>query len=274
MARRASIHRSQPTQLTSRGIGQAVALLDNLEQQRQANCGRYPTVRPEEPDEDPDSASPIYDAFLETQGANGIHTMTNFSLSEFNVLWADVRTYFTKHWNVGSGRKSEVSARDMLLMLLTSMKHCGSWDVVAVTFKQHSPTFQKRTMSFAKALHPFVLRKYVTTVGERCSMALLTTSGHQFANFPFVRYATDVTFQQTNVPSGSYAEKKTYFSGKHSQYAIKSKFPVSDKAIFDDNLEFYVSALSKKATEDRIADHGDEGTNQWAVIADKGYQGI
>ncbi|RHY38011.1 hypothetical protein DYB38_012731 [Aphanomyces astaci] len=49
---------------------------------------------------------------------------------------------------------------------------------------------------------------------------------------------------------------------------------VSDKAIFDDNLEFYVSALSKKATEDRIADHGYEGTNQWAVIADKGYQGI
>ncbi|RHZ28019.1 hypothetical protein DYB31_012287 [Aphanomyces astaci] len=200
--------------------------------------------------------------------------MTNFSPSEFNVLWADVRIYVTKHWNVGSGRKSEVSARDLLLMLLTSLKHCGSWDVVAVTFKQHSPTFQKRTMSFVKALHPFLLRKYVTTVGEKYSMALLTTSGHQFANFPFVRYATDVTFQQTNVPSGSYAEKKTYFSGKHPSTAIKLKCPVSDKAIFDDNLEFHVSALSKQATEDRIADHGDEGTNQWAVIADKGYQGI
>ncbi|ETV67324.1 hypothetical protein H257_16412 [Aphanomyces astaci] len=152
--------------------------------------------------------------------------MTNFSPSEFNVLWADVRTYVTKHWNVSSGRKSEVSARDLLLMLLPSIKHCGSWDIVAVTFKQHSPTFQKRTMSFAKTLHPFLLRKYVTTVVEKYSMALLTTSGHQFANFPFVRYATDM------------------------------------------------SALSKQATEDRIAVHGDEGTNQWAVIADKGYQGI
>ncbi|ETV77220.1 hypothetical protein H257_09107 [Aphanomyces astaci] len=146
-------------------------------------------------------------------------------------------------------------------------------------------------MSFAKSLHPFLLRKYVTTVGEKYSMALLTTSGHQFANFPFVCYATDVTFQQTNVPLGSYAEKKTYFSGKHSQYGHKVevsvlpngfainctahyKGSVSDKAIFDDNLEFHVSALSKQATEDRIADHGDEGTNQWAVIADKGYQGI
>ncbi|RHY41671.1 hypothetical protein DYB38_008338 [Aphanomyces astaci] len=97
MARRASILGTQPTQLTSRGISEEVALLDNLEQQRQAKRARYPTVRPEEPDEDPDSASPIYDAFLETQGANGIHTMTNFSPSEFNVLWADVRTYVTKH---------------------------------------------------------------------------------------------------------------------------------------------------------------------------------
>ncbi|ETV77221.1 hypothetical protein H257_09108 [Aphanomyces astaci] len=84
------------------------------------------TSSKQEPDEDPDSASPIFDAFLETQGANGIHTMTNFSPSEFNVLWADVRIYVTKHWNVGSGRKSEVSARDLLLMLLTSLKHCGS----------------------------------------------------------------------------------------------------------------------------------------------------
>ncbi|RHY07221.1 hypothetical protein DYB25_010653 [Aphanomyces astaci] len=182
MARRASILGTQPTQLTSRGISEEVALLDNLEQQRQAKRARYPTVRPEEPDEDPDSASPIYDAFLETQGANGIHTMTNFS------------------------------------------------------------------------------------------------PGHQIANFPFVRYATDVTFQQTNVPSGSYAEKKTYFSGKHSQYGHKVevsvlpngfainctahyKGSVSDKAIFDDNLEFHVSALSKQATEDRIAEYGDEGTN-------------
>ncbi|RQM20220.1 hypothetical protein B5M09_011704 [Aphanomyces astaci] len=49
---------------------------------------------------------------------------------------------------------------------------------------------------------------------------------------------------------------------------------VSDKAIFDYNLEFHVSDLSKEATEDCIADHGEEATNQWAVIADKGYQGI
>ncbi|ETV72973.1 hypothetical protein H257_12297 [Aphanomyces astaci] len=106
--------------------------------------------------------------------------MTNISPSEFNVIWANVRIYVTKHWNVGSGRKSEVSARDLLL----------------------------------------------TTVGEKYSMALLTTSGHQFANFQFVRYVTDVTFQQTNVPSGSYVEKKTYFSGKHSQYGHKVEVPV------------------------------------------------
>ncbi|ETV63937.1 hypothetical protein H257_19128 [Aphanomyces astaci] len=115
-------------------------------------------------------------------------------------------------------------------------------------------------------------------------MALLTTSCHQIANFPFVRYGTDVTFQQTNTLSGSYAEKKTYFedyghkvevSVLPNGFAIHStahyKGSVSDKAIFDDNS---FTCLPYQATEDRIADHGDEGTNQWAVIADKVYQGI
>ncbi|RHY56541.1 hypothetical protein DYB30_008336 [Aphanomyces astaci] len=38
-------------------------------------------------------------------------------------------------------------------------------------------------------------------------MQALAESGHRFKNFPAARYATDVTFQQRNVPAGAYAEK-------------------------------------------------------------------
>ncbi|RLO00854.1 hypothetical protein DYB28_010362 [Aphanomyces astaci] len=217
-------------------------------------------------------------------------TMTNFSPSEFNVLWADISLYVNKSWNVGSGRKCEVSNRDMLFMLLTTLKTSGSWDIVATIFKEASPTFQQRVMNFVRVLHPFVMRKYVNALADKWTMLLLSTSGQRFANYPYARYATDVTSQQTNVPSGSYADKKVYYSGKHSLYGHKVelsvlpngfainctkhyKGSVSDKTIFDENLDFHMVCLTKQANEDRI-DDPDHATRQWAVLADKGYQGI
>ncbi|RHZ02228.1 hypothetical protein DYB31_013884 [Aphanomyces astaci] len=158
MARRTSLQGPHPTSLTTRSINQGVSLLNNLEMQRQAKRTRYSTHLADEPDTDTDSIAPIYDAFLKAQGLEGILTMTNFSPSEFNILWADVRSHLFKHWNVGSGRKSEVTARDLLLMLLTSLKHCGAWDVVAAVFKQKVDSFEKRVMKFLTVLYPFVMR--------------------------------------------------------------------------------------------------------------------
>ncbi|ETV72161.1 hypothetical protein H257_12637 [Aphanomyces astaci] len=217
-------------------------------------------------------------------------TMTYFSPSEFNVLWADIRMYVNKSWNVGSGRKCDVSNRDMLVMLLTTMKTGGSWDIVATIFKEASPTFQKRVMNFVRVLHPFVMRKNVNALADKWTMLLLSTSGQRFANYPYACYATDVTFQQTNVPPDSYADKNVYYSGKHSLYGHKVelsvlpngfainctkhyKGSVSDKTIFDENLDFHMASLTKQANEDGI-DEPDHATRQWAVLTDRGYQGI
>ncbi|ETV94968.1 hypothetical protein H310_11609 [Aphanomyces invadans] len=118
-------------------------------------------------------------------------------------------------------------------------------------------------MNFAKMIHPFLLRRFVTSPNDKYSMALLATSGHQFSNFTYARYATDVNFQETCIPAGIYNEKKMNFSGKHYHYGHKVevsvlpngmainctrhiKGSVSDKAIFDGNLEFHVSALSEE----------------------------
>ena len=52
-------------------ISQGVALLSNLDQQRQAKRTRYSIERTDEPDQDADSTAPIFDAFLDSQGAEG-----------------------------------------------------------------------------------------------------------------------------------------------------------------------------------------------------------
>ncbi|ETV98054.1 hypothetical protein H310_09344 [Aphanomyces invadans] len=122
-------------------------------------------------------------------------------------------------------------------------------------------------------IHPYLMRRFVTSANDKYSMALLATCGHQFSNFPYARYVTDVTFQETSIPAGSYNEKM-YFSGKHYSTTMATKSNVSDKAIFDDNLEFHASALVKQPHENRIAYCGGPNANQWVVMAEKGYQGI
>ncbi|RQM25095.1 hypothetical protein B5M09_013785 [Aphanomyces astaci] len=198
--------------------------------------------------------------------------MANFSPFKFNILWADVPSYLFKHWNVGSGRKSEVTASDFLLMLLTSLKHCGAWDVVATVFKQKVATFEKRVTKFFTALHPFGMRKYVTAVGEKWTINQLDADSHKIKNLPYARYATDVTFQRTNVPSDWYVEKKLFYSGKNHLYGHK----IEASTIFDENLDFHAANLCKKATGIEMADADDLGPDRelrWAVLVDNGYQG-
>ncbi|KAH9113515.1 hypothetical protein AeMF1_012296 [Aphanomyces euteiches] len=179
----------------------------------------------------------------------------------------------------------------MLLMMLTSLKHCGAWDVVASVFKQKPATFEKRVMSFLNKLHPFLMKKYVNSLDEKWSMQQLQANGLTFKNFPYAKYATDVTFQQTPIPTGSYVEKKLYFSGKHHLYGHKvevsvlpngfaincSKFykgSVSDKTIFDENLEFHTTSLIKRLVDRHVVDAAaDAETTERAILLDKGYQG-
>ncbi|ETV66422.1 hypothetical protein H257_17194 [Aphanomyces astaci] len=217
-------------------------------------------------------------------------TLTNFSPSEFYLLWPDIRQHIFRHWNVRSGRKCAVSARGLLLMMLASLKHCGTWDIVAQTFRTTVATFEKRVMSFIEVMRPYLLRKYVHGMASKWSMHELAANGTRFEHYPYARYATDVTFQKTNVPVGSYAEKKLYSSGKRHLYGHKvevsvlpngfginctsyHKGSVSDKAIFDDKLNFHRTNLTKHPSEMEMT--GTDGrVEQWAVLADKGYQGI
>ncbi|ETV63904.1 hypothetical protein H257_19163, partial [Aphanomyces astaci] len=259
MARRASLQGSQAAPpLTSRNISQGLALLTNLDQQRQ----------PREHDTQPYARK------------NPMKTLTPQAQSTM----PSSTTKDLMHWNTGSGRKSEVTGRDLLLMMLTSLKHCGSWDIVAAVFKQKSATFQKRVLIYIGFLHPFFMRKYVAVPAEKWTMSQLAANGDRFTNYPYARYATDVTFQQTNVPAGSYAEKKSYghkvevsvlLNGLAINCTKHYKGSVADKSIFDDNLEFHANGLAKQGDDGRLDDpERVGGARQWAVLVDKGYQGI
>ncbi|RHZ31905.1 hypothetical protein DYB37_012428 [Aphanomyces astaci] len=254
MSRRSSLQASQTTPssttLTTRVISQGIVLLENLDKQRYAKQARYSTVLADEPD-DEDSNSPIYDSFLASQGAEWIVTMTNFSPSQFNLIWTE----------------SAVSARDLHLILFTSLTHCGTWDVVTAIFNQKTTTFEKRVMSFLIVPHPYLMRTFVTAVEKKWPMQALRESGQQFKNFPAARYNTDVTFQQMNVevsvvPNGFAIDCTKFYKGS-----------VSDKIIFDEKIDSHLDSLAKRTGETTL-DDSEPGMEQLAVLADKGYQGI
>ncbi|ETW04844.1 hypothetical protein H310_03967 [Aphanomyces invadans] len=121
-------------------------------------------------DTDLDTPAPVLDAFVQAKGPSVEHQMTNFSLTEFNLLWSDLQSTINRRWNIGSGRKCDVTGRDMLFMTVTSMKHCGSWDVVATMFSVNSPTFSKRVTTLLTAILPYLKSKYIDNIAAKWTM--------------------------------------------------------------------------------------------------------
>ena len=108
-----------------------------------------------------------------------------------------------------------------------------------------------------------------------------------FKNFPF-----DVTFQQSNRPSGNMQEGELCFSGKLKLYGFKVKVSVrlngiasafskycpgsvSDLTILHERLSVQKSRLKKRDDENNN-DYlylSDKIPNSWAAHMDRGYQG-
>ncbi|ETP28256.1 hypothetical protein F442_22455, partial [Phytophthora nicotianae P10297] len=241
---------------------------------------------------DIDSPSPIYHQFLREDTQN-IAALTNFApLEIWRRLWNSIRAHVADHWNVGRGRKSKQQPKDVLFMFLVVLKHCGKWDVVANVFRIKTEAFQKMILSFAEVVSPYLYEKYVVSAVGKFTTEVLVLGGNTFRNYPSARYATDVTFQQSNMPTGQMKERCAYYSAKHHLHDYKvevselpnglalnctAHYPGSEAGIqiFRKNHEFHLQHLLKSSMETELADEGPlttEHPDSWAVLADKGYQ--
>ncbi|KAE8955893.1 hypothetical protein PR001_g31928, partial [Phytophthora rubi] len=265
------------------------------EEKRQQNLARFQLTAPRNDSDDEGGAlCPKYDRILRVQGADRVLRMCNFSPAEFERLWDVLEDHVLAHWNVGRGKKSTHPPKDILFMTIGALKHRGNWDVVSSMFEIDPSPFQKMVRKFLSMLEPFLYDAFVVGEERRWKMKKLTLSGHSFKNFPSARYATDVTFQQSNRPTGGYSNAKKYFSGKHHLYGYKvevsalpigaaincTKFEpgaVADVTMFRDNGAFHRSAMRKLPDEADLSDDGPLPAaygNDWGVLTDKGYQGL
>lgn len=57
--------------------------------------------------------------------------------------------------------KSSFKGKDVLLMMLTMLKHGGSWDTLSKLFRIKGPTFERTEMAFMDAIEPFLIKQSV-----------------------------------------------------------------------------------------------------------------
>ncbi|KAG3120075.1 hypothetical protein PI124_g492 [Phytophthora idaei] len=267
-------------------------MLHERDNSRRQELEEYPRVAEES--ESTASQSPIYDRFVAEGGGDAILRLTNFTPRELNTLWMSVRAHVTRHWNGGRGRRSVYKGKDVLFMLLVVMKNGGTWEMLSSIFHVKTPTFIKTVTGFNRAIAPRLYDDWVAEKAQEETMRMLVTSGNTFVYHSCALHATDVTFQQANRPAGSMAEALPVYSAKHKLYGYKVEVSVSprgfaincterargntpDITMFRHNEAFH-HATRRKSNEDRsLRDVGlmnTEYPDEWAVLTDKGYQGL
>ena len=160
-------------------------------------------------------------------------------------------------------------------------------------FSLKGSTFERVIMRFVDMLSPHLYETIAENQAEHYSMTEMLKEKFPLKQFSFLRYATDDTFQKRNRPSENMQEGNKYFWGKHKLYSYKIEVSalkigltlvctehfqasVSDLEIFKENKDFQEANFTKARSEMELTGlsllAGHQPT-QWAVLADKGYQG-
>lgn len=214
--------------------------------------------------------------------------MINFSPRECNAICDILVNHVTKEWIVGRGRKYSLKGKDEFFMLLTILKHGETWEFLGQMFKVKAPNFEKPITNFLNIISPHLYDRLVVYAAKRWTISRMMKDGSVLSNFKFARYTTDVTFQQSNRPSGNMEEGKLYFGGKLKLYGFKTEVsvlpkgiaigckahypgPVSDIDIFIKNITFHEDSCEKRPEELQETDVGIMSNifkEKWAIFVD------
>ena len=127
----------------------ALNLLAEVSLRHEQEIANYSANVNQNMEDDLDSNSPYFDEFYNEGGAKAIKELTNFYPAQFEEIWLIVQEFITKNYNSGRGKRCKVSGKDILLMLMTVLKHGGQWDLLGRIFNIKGPTFERMITRFA-----------------------------------------------------------------------------------------------------------------------------
>ncbi|KAE8904147.1 hypothetical protein PF011_g5315 [Phytophthora fragariae] len=181
-----------------------------------------------------------------------------------------VRSHVTPYWNVGRGRRSKFTGKDVMFMVLVVLKNGGAWEMLSNIFHVKTATFIKTITNFVRVVAPRLYDEWVKEKAREESMRMLVTSGRTsgrtFVHHPYALYGTDVTFQQVTGPSTTW--QKRFHTTVPSTNFTATKLRLN---------EAFHHATQRKADEDRtLHDTGllsAEYPDEWAVFSGQGEPG-
>lgn len=232
-----------------------------------------------------DDESPYYSRFAD-KGTEAVKTMTGFTIAEFMELYSFVEKALQ---HKGRGKKPKVRPMDAFFLTLVMLKHYEKWDKFATTYDISRQIAENTIANTLQKIKEPLLAALVKPIFKDEQ----TKKNYVCSNFAEAILIVDVTFQTRTRPTMLYREAQVYFCGKHKAYGYKTEIAhapnglamfvgaskpgsIHDFSIFQDNVETYNEFLKKKAEDRTITDRGElraKYPNQWALMADKGYQG-
>jgi hypothetical protein len=170
-------------------------------------------------------------------------------------------------------------------MVLCYLKHYETIDKMKDTFsisRSYLHTLLQKTIN---AISPILYDYYVKNLSEQ-----IDDEDEEYEAFPKAKFVMDVTFQSIWTPTGTYDEKKLYYSGKHKLYGLKSQCihdrkgrvvnciagergAIHDLTICRDHIDELKNVLRKEEVD---KEHESESKEEdyWYVLVDSGYKGL
>jgi DDE superfamily endonuclease len=240
-----------------------------------------------------DSGNRIYDITYNFGRSKAIIILTDFTCSEFDMLFHKLEDGILTCYNVGRGHCSPCTAKDSLLMLLTVLKRGETWGVMALYFKIATSTFARQMDKMLDIVANVAYKCFVQNALKRFTMKALVYIGYTFSAYLYAHYATEVRFHHSYWQSATMKEALPYFSGKHWLHGLKTeasvlpnglaiyvlpyqKGAVCDVVILHETMKQHHEMTLKMDVDSAMADTGElhkEYPQRWAVLADKGYVG-
>ena len=220
------------------------------------------------------------DVFIEQNGAEAedliyneliddpenFYNFCGFNADEFGHLLGISGNIFI--WK-GRGRKPNVSSKDTLLLLLHYLRRYPKFDSLGQGTGFSVSTLERLFNRAIPAASEWFFQKFVTNYAVNGD---LPTD----PNVPGVGYIVDATVQRINAPSGTFEEKKQFYSGKHGFYCLKSQVITDMKGValhVVTNIDGAVHDLEvfKESIQDIqfLMDHHPNTPKK--ILADKGY---
>lgn len=153
-----------------------------------------------------------FDTFYNSARSQAIKSMTNFPVAEFMKFWDCVGAFSNTNWIIGRGKRCKINDKDVIFMTMNTLKNGDICDLLSCKFNLKGFTFERIVFGFIKCIATHTYEKWVQEMDDCYSIQRFVEKKRTFRNKPHRRFATKVSFQQTNRCTGNIEEAKAYWS--------------------------------------------------------------